>query len=77
MTHRWIASCARRRCQAWARGTRRGFMHGEPAVGRVIAVPVYWSRVVRAERLDITRWTCGGCMSETQERPSRREGVNR
>jgi hypothetical protein len=52
-------------------------LRGEPAVGRVIAVPVYWSRVVRAERLDITRWTCGGCMNETQERPSRREGVNR
>ena len=52
-------------------------LRGEPAVGRVIAVPVYWSRDVRAERLDISRWTCGGCMNETQERPSRREGVNR
>lgn len=50
---------------------------GEPAVGRVIAVPVYWSRDVRAGWLDISRWTCGGCMNETQERPSRREGVNR
>jgi hypothetical protein len=52
-------------------------LRGEPAVGRVIAVPVYWSRDVRAERLDISRWTCGDCMNETQERPSRREGVNR
>ena len=52
-------------------------LRGEPAVGRVIAVPVYWSRDVRAGWLDISRWTCGGCMNETQERPSRREGVNR
>lgn len=50
---------------------------GEPAVGRVVAVPVYWSRDVRVERLDISRWTCEGCKNETQERPSRREGVNR
>ena len=28
MTHRWFASCARRRCPASARGTRRGFMRG-------------------------------------------------
>jgi len=34
---------------------------GEPAVGRVVAVPVYWSRDVRVERLDISRWTCQGC----------------
>jgi len=34
---------------------------GEPAVGRVVAVPVYWSRDVRVERLDISRWTCRGC----------------
>lgn len=34
---------------------------GEPAVGRVVAVPVYWSRDVRVERLDISRWTCEGC----------------
>jgi hypothetical protein len=34
---------------------------GEPAVGRVVAVPVYWSREVRVERLDISRWTCEGC----------------
>jgi hypothetical protein len=34
---------------------------GEPAVGRVVAVPVYWSRDVRVERLDVSRWTCRGC----------------
>jgi hypothetical protein len=34
---------------------------GEPAVGRVVAVPVYWSRDARVERLDISRWTCEGC----------------
>lgn len=28
MKHRWIASCARRRCPASARGTRRGFVRG-------------------------------------------------
>ena len=99
MKHRWIACCARHRCPAWARGTRRGLMRGfvrrlprarrsrtqwraaaamvvlagglyaafawssrgEPAVGRVVAVPVYWSRDVRVERLDISRWTCQGC----------------
>ncbi|MEY4822480.1 MAG: hypothetical protein RLY72_2132 [Planctomycetota bacterium] len=36
-------------------------LRGEPAVGRVVAVPVYWSRDVRVERLDISRWTCQGC----------------
>ena len=48
---------------------------GEPAVGRVIAVPVYWSRDGRAGWLDISRWTCEGCMNETEARPLRRKGA--
>jgi hypothetical protein len=44
-------------------------------VARVTAVPVYWSRDGDAARLDIRRWTCDGCVTDSSERPTRREGV--
>ncbi|MBI1304064.1 MAG: hypothetical protein GC172_09790 [Phycisphaera sp.] len=45
------------------------------ATARVTAVPVYWSRDGAAARLDISRWTCDGCVTESSERPMRREGA--
>jgi hypothetical protein len=49
---------------------------GRPqAMARVTAVPVYWSRDGAAARLDISRWTCDGCVTESSERPMRREGA--
>lgn len=49
---------------------------GRPqAMARVTAVPVYWSRDGAAARLDIRRWTCDGCVTDSMERPTRREGV--
>ena len=49
---------------------------GRPhAVVRVTVVPVYWSRDGAAARLDIRRWTCVGCVTDSSERPTRREGV--
>jgi|GEM_PF-3078742 len=49
---------------------------GRPhSVARVTAVPVYWSRDGEAVRLDIRRWTCDGCVTDSSERPTRREGV--
>ena len=53
---------------AWSGGRPR-------AVARVTAVPVYWSRDGEAVRLDIRRWTCDGCVTDSSERPTRREGV--
>jgi hypothetical protein len=49
-----------------------GHLH---TVARVTAVPVYWSRDGEAVRLDIRRWTCDGCVTDSSERPTRREGV--
>ena len=49
-----------------------GHLH---TVARVTAVPVYWSRDGEAVRLDIRRWTCDGCVMDSSERPTRREGV--
>lgn len=49
---------------------------GRPhAVARMTAVPVYWSRDGAAVRLDIRRWTCDGCVTDSSERPTRREGA--
>jgi len=45
------------------------------AMARVTAVPVYWSRDGAAARLDISRWTCDGCVTESSGRPMRREGA--
>jgi len=53
---------------AWSGGRPR-------AVARMTAVPVYWSRDGEAVRLDIRRWTCDGCVTDSSERPTRREGV--
>jgi hypothetical protein len=51
---------------------------GRPqAMARVTAVPVYWSRDGGAARLDIRRWTCDGCVTDSLERPTRREGARR
>lgn len=53
-----------------------GWSGGRPqATARVTAVPVYWSRDGEAARLDIRRWTCDGCVTDSTERPMRREGV--
>ena len=49
---------------------------GRPQAGaRVTAVPVYWSRDGSVVRLDIRRWTCDGCVVDSLERPTRREGA--